>query len=79
MPSLETRVVLAKQEPNKPNPNINMKCNLWTMALVSMGLVSLPAVILAEEKPSSVLTDIMGQTGQHILAAIIMQCSGVWY
>ena len=33
-----------------------MKCNPWTLALVSAGLVSLPAVTQAEEKPSSVLT-----------------------
>src|SRR5260370_11570239 len=33
-----------------------MKCNPWTMALVGAGLVSLPAVTQAEEKPSDVLT-----------------------
>jgi hypothetical protein len=33
-----------------------MKCNEWTLALIGAGLVSLPAVTLAEEKPASVLT-----------------------
>jgi hypothetical protein len=32
------------------------KCNAWTLGLLSVGLVSLPAVLQAEEKPSSVLT-----------------------
>jgi len=39
-----------------------MKCNPWTMALVSAGLVSLPAVAMAEEKPSSVLTAVSSTT-----------------
>src|ERR1044071_8504450 len=39
-----------------------MKCNPWTMALVGAGLVSLPAVIQAEEKPSSVLTALSSTT-----------------
>src|SRR5260370_11555906 len=39
-----------------------MKCNPWTMALVSAGLVSLPAATQAEEKPSSVLTAITPTT-----------------
>jgi len=32
------------------------KCNPWTLGLLSAGLISLPAVLHAEEKPSSVLT-----------------------
>src|SRR5260370_4386900 len=39
-----------------------MKCNPWTMALISAGLVSLPAAIQAEEKPSDVLTAISPTT-----------------
>src|SRR6266446_5093606 len=39
-----------------------MKCNPWTMALVGAGLVSLPAVIQAEEKPSDVLTALSSTT-----------------
>jgi len=32
------------------------KCNQWTLALLGAGLVSLPSVTSAEEKPSTVLT-----------------------
>src|SRR6266481_6302158 len=39
-----------------------MKCNPWTMALISAGLVSLPAATQAEEKPSDVLTAISATT-----------------
>src|SRR5437667_2462724 len=39
-----------------------MKCNPWTMALVGAGLVSLPAVIKAEEKASSVVTALSSTT-----------------
>src|SRR5512144_770294 len=39
-----------------------MNCNRWTMALVSAGLVSLPAVLCAEEKASSVLTALTATT-----------------
>src|SRR6516165_9662870 len=39
-----------------------MKCNAWTLGLVSAGLVSLPAVTHAEEKPSSVLTALSATT-----------------
>src|SRR5258708_9374407 len=39
-----------------------MKCNPWTMALVGAGLVSLPAVIQAEEQASSVLTALSSTT-----------------
>src|SRR5712675_2159920 len=39
-----------------------MKCNPWTMALIGAGLVSLPAVIQAEEKPSTVLTALSSTT-----------------
>src|SRR5437870_5315545 len=39
-----------------------MKRNPWTMALVGIGLVSLPAVIKAEEKPSDVLTALSATT-----------------
>src|SRR5258708_25610872 len=39
-----------------------MKCNPWTMALVGAGLVSLPALTEAEEKPSSVMTALSSTT-----------------
>ena len=39
-----------------------MKCNAWTLGLLSAGLVSLPAVTHAEEKPSSVLTGLSATT-----------------
>src|SRR2546425_5256900 len=51
-----------KQKPNKLNPHINMKCNPWTMALLGAGLVSLPALTQAEEKPSDVLTALSATT-----------------
>ncbi len=39
-----------------------MKCNQWTLGLLGVGLVSLPAVLQAEEKPSSVLTALSATT-----------------
>src|ERR1041384_4967174 len=39
-----------------------MKFNSWTVGLMSVGLVSLPAVIHAEEKPSSLLTSLSATT-----------------
>jgi hypothetical protein len=39
-----------------------MRCNGWTWALVSAGLVSLPAVAAAEEKPSPLLTGLSSTT-----------------
>ena len=39
-----------------------MKCNAWTLGLLSAGLVSLPAVTRADEKPSSVLTALSATT-----------------
>src|SRR6266404_979201 len=39
-----------------------MKCNPWTMALIGAGLVSVPAVSEAEEKPSDVLTALTATT-----------------
>jgi hypothetical protein len=39
-----------------------MKCNAWTLGLLSAGVVSLPAVIQAEEKPSSLLTALSATT-----------------
>src|SRR6266446_4450431 len=39
-----------------------MKCNPWTLALIGAGLVTLPAVSQAEEKPSSVLTALSATT-----------------
>ena len=39
-----------------------MKCNAWTLALAGAGLVSLPAVVCGEEKPSSVLTSLASTT-----------------
>src|SRR6266478_4182872 len=41
---------------------MSMKCNPWTLALIGAGLVSLPAIIHAEEKPSSVLTALSSTT-----------------
>ncbi len=38
------------------------KCNAWTLGLLGLGLVSLPAVLQAEEKPSSVLTALAATT-----------------
>jgi putative OmpL-like beta-barrel porin-2 len=39
-----------------------MKCNAWTLGLLSAGLVTLPALTQAEEKPSSVLTALSATT-----------------
>ncbi len=39
-----------------------MKCNAWTLGLLSAGVVSLPALMHAEEKPSSVLTALSATT-----------------
>src|SRR4029077_20170070 len=39
-----------------------MKCNPWTLGLLSAGLISLPAVMQAEEKPSSVMTALTSTT-----------------
>jgi hypothetical protein len=39
-----------------------MKLNAWTLGLIGAGLVSLPAVTSAEEKPSSVLTALSSTT-----------------
>jgi hypothetical protein len=39
-----------------------MKCNQWTLALVSAGLVSLPAIAQAEEQVNSVLTALSATT-----------------
>ena len=39
-----------------------MKCNAWTLGLLSAGIVSLPAVTHADEKPSSVLTALSATT-----------------
>jgi len=46
----------------KLNPHTKMNCNPWTKALVAAGLVSLPAIINAEETPSSVLTTLSSTT-----------------
>ena len=40
----------------------NMKCNSWTVALISAGVLSLPGTSNAEEKPSSVLTALSSTT-----------------
>ena len=40
----------------------DIKCNAWTLALISAGLVSLASVAKAEEKPSSVLTALSATT-----------------
>jgi len=39
-----------------------MKCNPWTIALVTAGVLSVPAAIMAEEAPSSVLTSLSTTT-----------------
>ncbi len=39
-----------------------MKLNAWTLGLLSVGLVSLPAILKGEEKPSSVLTALSSTT-----------------
>ena len=39
-----------------------MNCNAWTLGLLSAGLVSLPAVMHAEEQPSSILTALSATT-----------------
>lgn len=39
-----------------------MKYNAWTLGLLSAGLVSLPAITHAEEKPSSLLTSLSATT-----------------
>src|SRR5262247_1338874 len=39
-----------------------IKCNPWTMVLVGAGLVSLPALMQAEEKASSVMTAVSSTT-----------------
>ena len=41
---------------------IMMKYNSWTLALIGAGLVSLPAVVRAEEKPSGVMTALAATT-----------------
>jgi hypothetical protein len=46
----------------KRTKQLKMKQNQWTLALLSAGLVTLPAVSHAEEKPSSVLTSIAPTT-----------------
>src|ERR1035437_2086550 len=39
-----------------------MNCNAWTLALAGAGLVSLPTVICAEEKPNPVWTGLSSTT-----------------
>lgn len=39
-----------------------MNCNAWTLALVGGGLVGLPAVVCAEEKPNPALTSLSSTT-----------------
>src|SRR6267378_8071448 len=39
-----------------------MKCNPWTLGLLGAGLVSLPAITQAEEKPSTVMTALASTT-----------------
>jgi hypothetical protein len=41
---------------------MHMKCNPWTLALIGAGIVSLPAITQAEEKPSSVMTALSSTT-----------------
>jgi Putative beta-barrel porin-2, OmpL-like. bbp2 len=39
-----------------------MKCNKWTLALLGAGVVSLPSLVSAEEKPSDILTALSATT-----------------
>src|SRR6187551_3672968 len=39
-----------------------MKMNKWTLGLAAIGLVSLPAMVQAEEKPNQVLTALSSTT-----------------
>ena len=39
-----------------------MKVNKWTLGLAAVGLVSLPSLMQAEEKPSPVLTALSSTT-----------------
>ncbi len=39
-----------------------MKCNAWTYALLGAGVISLPSITSAEEKPSSLLTSLSSTT-----------------
>jgi hypothetical protein len=39
-----------------------MKCNQWTLALLGAGLISLPSVTNAEEKPNSIVTALSSTT-----------------
>jgi hypothetical protein len=58
-PTRSTRVL---QITNKKTKYKKMKCNAWTLGLLSAGLVSMPAMMHAEEKPSSVLTALSATT-----------------
>src|SRR6266702_2006278 len=46
----------------QPLIKMHMKLNGWTLGLVGAGLVSLPAVTQAEEKPSDVMTALSATT-----------------
>jgi hypothetical protein len=50
------------QEPNDRNNKKTMKCNQWTLALLGAGLISLPSVTNAEEKPNSIVTALSSTT-----------------
>ena len=39
-----------------------MKCNAWTLGLLGAGIITLPSIVRAEEKPSSVLTALSATT-----------------
>ena len=39
-----------------------MKCNQWTLALLGAGLVSLPSITSAEEKPNAIATALSSTT-----------------
>jgi hypothetical protein len=51
-----------QREQQLNHQNKIMKCNAWTLALIGAGLVSLPAVSQAEEKPSPVVTAVNSTT-----------------
>src|SRR5947207_13334210 len=50
-----------------------MKMNKWTLALAAAGVVSLPALSPAEEKPNQVLTALSGTT-----ISGYVNTSGIW-
>jgi hypothetical protein len=56
------RCVETQRTPADPGQNNIMKYNAWTLALISAGVISLPAVIHAEESTNAVLTALASTT-----------------